>query len=197
MGDRQGQVGSYRGLGAGYQYSAHVTQLFWVPQHALAGWTVALTYLLWRRNIVPIGLLGATLPLVALWSPLILFGAMPFAIVAALRVLGSRSWNRLDLSLCLIAATVALPALAYLSADSTTVGGGLRFPHALLYVLIILLEVMPFLLPVLYDRNNIVDRTSLVITASCLFLMPMWAIGMFNDFQTRASIMPLGSGPID
>ena len=177
--------------GAGYQYSAHITQLFWVPQHAIAGWTVALTYLLWRRNLVPIGIFGATLPLVALWSPLILFGAVPFALFAGLRALGSRSWNVLDLSLCLIAVTIAAPALIYLSADSAAVGGGLSPPTAIIYVLIILFEVTPFLLPVLHDRNNGVDRTSLIISGICLFLMPSWSIGMFNDFQTRASIMPL------
>ena len=176
---------------AGFQYSAHITQLFWVPQHALAGWAAALTYLLWRRNLVPIGILGATLPLVALWSPLILFGAVPFALFAGLRTIGSRSWNQLDLSLCLIATAIAVPALLYLVTDSTSVGGGLRPPNAILYIVIILLEVVPFLLPTLFDRNNSVDRTSLAIVAVCLFLMPNWAIGMFNDFQTRASIVPL------
>lgn len=176
---------------AGYQYSAHITQLFWVPQHALAGWAVALLYLLWRRKLVPIGILGAALPLVALWSPLILFGAVPFALLAAMQALGFRSWNRLDLVLCLIATGIAAPALVYLSTHSTAVGGGLRLPNALLYMLIMLFEVVPFLLPVMFDRRNKVDRTSLAITAVCLFLMPNWAIGMFNDFQTRASIIPL------
>ncbi|WP_097092094.1 hypothetical protein [Novosphingobium sp. Chol11] len=177
--------------GAGYQYSAHITQLFWVPQHALAGWAVALVYLLWRRNLVPIGIFGAILPLVALWSPLILFGTVPFALFAALRVLGSRSWNWLDISTCLIATAASAAALVYLSTDSAAVGGGLRPPTAILYLLIMLFEVTPFLLPVLHDRNNGVDRTSLAIAAVCLFLMPSWSIGMFNDFQTRASIMPL------
>lgn len=177
--------------GAGYQYSAHITQLFWVPQHAFAGWSVALAYLLWRRNLVPIGIFGAALPLVALWSPLILFGVVPFALFAGLRTLGSHAWNWLDLSLCLIATAIAAPALVYLSTDSAAVGGDLRPPAAIIYVLIMLFEVTPFLLPVLHDRNNRVDRTSLAISAVCLFLMPSWTIGMFNDFQTRASIMPL------
>lgn len=176
---------------AGYQYSAHITQLFWVPQHALAGWAAALTYLLWRRNLVPIGIFGATLPLVALWSPLILFGAMPFALVAGLRIIGARAWNRLDLSLCLIAIAIALPPLLYLTTDATSIGGSLRPPNAILYIMIMLLEVVPFILPVIFDRSNIVDRPSLAILALCLFLMPNWAIGMFNDFQTRASIVPL------
>lgn len=176
---------------AGYQYSAHITQLFWVPQHALAGWTVALVYLLWRKNLVSIGIFGATLPLAAIWSPLILFGALPFALFAGLQAFGRRSWDWRDLLLCLIASGIAVPALVYLSTDSAAVGGGLRAPNLILYVLIILFEVTPFLLPVLLDRHNSVDRISLAISTVCLFLMPSWSIGMFNDFQTRASIMPL------
>ena len=175
----------------GYQYSAHITQLFWVPQHALAGWLVTLFYLLYRRNVIPVGLFGAVLPLVALWSPLILFGAVPFALFAGLKSLASRSWNRRDLLLCLIATVIAAPALVYLTTDAAAVGGGLRPPNAIIYVLILVFEVTPFLLPVSNDRNNSVDRTSLTISAACLFLMPSWTIGMFNDFQTRASIMPL------
>ena len=175
----------------GYQYSAHITQLFWVPQHALAGWAVAVVYLLWRRKLVPIGIFGAALPLAALWSPLILFGTVPFALFAGMRALWTRSWNWRDLLLCLIATAIAVPALVYLSTDSAAVGGGLRVPNLILYFLIILFEVTPFLLPVLFDRNNGVDHTSLTISAVCLLLMPSWSIGMFNDFQTRASIMPL------
>ncbi|WP_340268569.1 hypothetical protein [Sphingobium mellinum] len=175
----------------GYQYSAHITQLFWVPQHALAGWAVAVVYLLWRGKLVPIGIFGATLPLAALWSPLILFGAVPFALFAGMRALWTRSWDSRDLLLCLIATAIAVPALLYLSTDAAAVGGGLRVPNLILYFLIILFEVTPFLLPVLFDRNNGVDRTSLAISAVCLLLMPSWSIGMFNDFQTRASIMPL------
>lgn len=175
----------------GYQYSAHITQLFWVPQHALAGWAVAVAYLLWRKKLIPIGLFGATLPLAALWSPLILFGAVPFAIFAGLRALWAHSWNWRDLFLYLIAAAISVPALVYLSTESTAVGGGPRPPNLILYVLIILFEVMPFLLPVLLDKNNRVDRPSIAISAVCLFLMPSWSVGIFNDFQTRASIVPL------
>jgi hypothetical protein len=175
----------------GYQYSAHITQLFWVPQHALAGWTVALTYLLWRRGFAPIGLFAASLPLVALWSPLVLFGAMPFALFAGLRALLTRGWNGRDLLLCGIAAALALPAFIYMSVDAAAVGGGLNPPKPIIYVLLLLLEVIPFLLPALRDDGPRSDRATMLITGACLFLMPCWTIGMFNDFQMRASIMPL------
>lgn len=174
-----------------YQYSAHITQLFWAPQHALAGWAVALLYWLWRRKLAPIGLFVASLPLVALWSPLILFGALPFAAFAGLRALLTKAWDGRDVLLGLIAAALAVPALIYLSTDAAAVGGSLRPPTLLGYVLIMLLEVIPFLLPLLSDRTGHTDRATILIAGLCLFLMPLWTMGVSNDFQMRASIMPL------
>jgi len=174
-----------------YQYSAHITQIFWVPQHALAGWTAALTYLLWRRKLAPIGLFAASVPLVALWSPLVLFGALPFAVIAGLRALRTGEWNGRDVLSCALAALLALPALIYLSADAASVGSGYRPPLLLSYILILLIEIVPFLVPLLLDRSRKTDRATVLIAGGCLFLMPLWGIGSNNDFQMRASIMPL------
>ncbi|WP_152639869.1 hypothetical protein [Sphingobium bisphenolivorans] len=173
----------------GYQYSSHITQIFWVPQHGFAGWTAALTYMLWRKGIAPIGLFAASLPLVALWSPFALFGALPFAIYAGVSVLLSGAWSWRDVLICGIAALLAVPALLYLSADAASVGGGLHPPVAITYVLLLALEVIPFLLPLLRDKAA--DRPTVLIAGTCLFLMPLWVIGMNNDFEMRASIVPL------
>ena len=81
-----------------YQYSSHVTQAFWVPQHAIAGWACALAFLLWRKGLVPIGFFAAMIPLVAIWSPLAIIGAIPFAILAGFEVLRRRSLDRKDAS---------------------------------------------------------------------------------------------------
>lgn len=174
-----------------YQYSAHITQIFWVPQHALAGWTVALAYLLWRKGLAPIGLFAASMPLVALWSPLALFGALPFAAFAGLRALLTGAWNWRDVLFCAIAVALTVPALLYLSTDAATVGGGFRSPFLPAYVLIMLIEVVPFILPLLRYRMKGTDRPTVLIAGLCLFLMPLWSIGVSNDFQMRASIMPL------
>lgn len=174
-----------------YQYSAHITQLFWAPQHGLAGWAVALFYMLWRRNLAPIGLFAASLPLAALWSPLILFGALPFAAFAGIRALLTGAWDRRDILIAALATTLALPALAYLSTDAASVGGGLHPPTVLGYGLILLLEVLPFLAPLLADRRGATDRATIAIAGLCLLLMPLWTMGASNDFQMRASIMPL------
>lgn len=174
-----------------YQYSSHITQLFWVPQHAFAGWAMALTYMLWRKGLAPIGLFAASLPLVALWSPLALFGALPFAVYAAIHTLKTRAWDWRDVLLCGGAALLAMPALLYLSADAASVGSG-PFPFTLFaYLLMLVLEVWPFLSPLLRDRKETADHPTIFIAAACLLLMPLWAIGMNNDFQMRGSITPL------
>ncbi len=173
------------------QFSAHITQIFWVPHHAFAGWTCAITYLLWRRGLAPVGLFAASLPLVALWSPLILFGALPFAAFAGVRVLLTGAWGRRDILLCLVATAIAIPALVYLSTDAARVGGGMNPLPLAVYILVMLIEVLPFLLPLLRDRDASGDRATMLIAGLCLFLMPLWKIGINTDFQMRASIMPL------
>lgn len=174
-----------------YQYSAHITQLFWVPQHAVAGWAVALAYLLWRKGLAPVGLFAATIPLVTLWSPFALFGALSFAVFAGMRVLHTGAWHRRDVLLCALATALAIPALLYLASGAGTVGGGLKPPFFMSYLLTMLIEVLPFVLPLLLNRSGSTDRTTVLIAGLCLFLMPLWMIGINNDFQMRASIVPL------
>ncbi|WP_156028597.1 hypothetical protein [Sphingobium chlorophenolicum] len=176
---------------ANYQYSSHITQIFWVPQHGFAGWALALAYLLWRKGLAPIGLFAASIPLVALWSPFALFGALPFALFAGLSVLRSGSWDWCDVAFCALALALALPALFYLAAGAGSVGGGPLPPNGGLYILFMMLEVVPFLWLLLRDRTKGVDRTTILIAGACLLLMPLWKIGANNDFEMRASIMPL------
>ena len=63
------------------QYSSHVTQLFWVPQHALAGWAFAAFYLRWREGAVNAPTLALVFGLCVFWSPLAAIGALPFLLL--------------------------------------------------------------------------------------------------------------------
>ncbi len=175
---------------ANYQYSSHLTQIFWVPQHAFAGWALALAYLLWRKELAPVGLFLVSIALVALWSPFAFLGALPFAAYASIRTLLTGEWDRRDVFLCL-AAMIAIPALVYLSADVTSVGGGFLLPNGGIYVLFLLLEVMPFLWLLLCAPDKGTDWATIIIAGACLFLLPLWTIGANNDFQMRSSILPL------
>ncbi|QIK79460.1 hypothetical protein G7077_11650 [Sphingomonas piscis] len=177
---------------AGYQYSSTFTLISWVPHHAIAGWTCAVAFLLWRKGLLPVGFFAATIPLVALWSPLAVMGAVPFALFAGLHSLRGRAYSIKDVAIAALCTAVALPALFYLQIDAQTVA--MRFlPAALLvWTLCIVLEVLPFVIPLLREpKSTAIDRPVLLLVLALLLLMPLVQIGVSLDFQMRASIMPL------
>jgi hypothetical protein len=176
----------------GYQYSAHVTQLFWVPQHALAGWGCAATYMLWLKGRASIGLFFATAALVAIWSPLAIMGAVPFALLAGVLSLRNKAWDKRDVMLCMAATLLALPALFYMQVDAAKLGTSWRDLGLAPYVILMVLEVLLFILPALLAKTTEQrERWTLYVALACLMLMPYYKIGINSDFQMRASIMPL------
>jgi hypothetical protein len=176
----------------GFQYSSHITQAFWVPQHAIAGWACALIFLLWRKGLAPIGWFAATVPLVAIWSPLAIMGTIPFVLLAGFTTLLQRNFNQRDVMLAVIAFFVALPALLYMQVDAFNLGSEIRDAPATIYILLFAFEVAPFILLPLLDRTNSgLERLTLWTILLCLIVMPFWKIGINSDFQMRASIMSL------
>ncbi|HEV8408777.1 MAG TPA: hypothetical protein VGQ34_12680 [Sphingomicrobium sp.] len=175
-----------------YQYSSHVTQAFWVPQHAIAGWACAFAFLLWRKGLVPIGFFAAIIPLVAIWSPLAILGAVPFAMFAGFGQLRRRAVTLSDIGVAALGLAIALPALLYLQIDAAKVGVHVRFAHPFAWLLCIALEVLPFAWPLLRDRAFPPrDRPVVLLILSLLIVMPLIEVGVNSDFQMRASIMPL------
>ena len=194
----------YSGLGANlswdhierwnfsYQYSSHVTQAFWVPQHAIAGWACAAAFLLWRKGLVPIGFFAAMIPLVAIWSPLAIIGAIPFALLAGFEAMRRRAVEFNDVAIAALALAVALPALLYLQIDAAKVGMHLRISHPWAWLFCVALEVLPFTWPLLRDRASPVsDRPVILLILFLLIAMPLVQVGVNSDFQMRASIVPL------
>jgi hypothetical protein len=176
----------------GYQYSSHVTLLFWVPQHALAGWLCAVTFLLWRRGMAPLGLFAAVVPMVGLWSPLAVIGAVPFALFAGCLALSRRTLRPGDFALAALAVALSLPALAYMQLDAAAVGAGMRDARPSVYVFCAMFEVLPFIYPLLREREEgHHDRPLLWLILAFLIAVPLFQIGHSADLQMRASIMPL------
>ncbi|KEZ00330.1 hypothetical protein AI27_06250, partial [Sphingomonas sp. BHC-A] len=50
----QGMLTGHMEDWAEIQYSSTITLLFWVPQHAIAGWVGAVGYMLWREGRAPL-----------------------------------------------------------------------------------------------------------------------------------------------
>lgn len=177
---------------SGLQYSATLTLAFWVPNHALAGWTCTAFYLLWLRGKLPVGLFAATVPLVAIWSPLAIMGAIPFALHTGVAALRRRGVGWPDLCLAAVACTIALPALIYQQTDAAALPMGFRPVPAMVWIAIQCFEVWPMaMLPLCSGRLDQRNRHALWLVLACLAAMPFWQIGIGSDFQMRASIMPL------
>jgi hypothetical protein len=174
------------------QYSSVLTLIFWVPQHAFAGWFCALLYLLHRRGSVSPGGLAASVPVAAIWSPLAVIGALPFVAWAGLRALQGRTLRWSDVAAGAAALAVALPALAYLAADAQQVPSGFRGVAPLSLAIFLLLEVAPVLW-ILWRLGGArrPGRDSLVLASAVLVLLPFFHIGEGADLVMRASIAPL------
>lgn len=172
----------------GLQYTATITQLFWAPQHALAGWACAALFLLWQQGKVRIGTAAAAVPLFAFWSPLAAAGAMPFLAYASLRNLKTLRFG--DFAVPSAALIVAAPALWYQHAGAAAVGGGRHVVDPLFYALSLMLEVAPLALPALIAGTRF-GKAPIRIAAAMLVLTPLWQIGTWADFQMRATIVPL------
>lgn len=176
----------------GYQYSSHVTQAFWVPQHAIAGWACAVAFLLWRKGLAPIGFFAASIPLLAIWSPLAIMGAIPFAVFAGIIALRRRSFDWSDVAIAALAVCIALPALLYLQVDAAKVGMHLLPTNPVIWALCVGLEVLPFTVPLLREPESAAtDRPVVRLIQFLLLAMPLIQVGVSADFQMRASIMPL------
>lgn len=174
------------------QYSSTITLAFWVPHHAISGWTGAVLFLLWQRRIIPLGAFLGTVPLCVLWSPLGVMGTMPFAMLAFVQAAkqGTLRWR--DLLLPTAATILVLPSLAYLAADAGRVGIRLWTIPPLVYLLFVAVEVAAVLLYVVASGGSrSVDKATLAVVAGCLALCPFVAIGEYFDFVMRASIPAL------
>ncbi|GAO56026.1 hypothetical protein [Novosphingobium sp. MD-1] len=173
----------------GFQFSSFITLAFWVPQHALAGWLCGLLFLLWRVGKLDIGVFLAVVPLTALWSPLSMIGALPWAALAGVEALrqGTLSWRSLVLPLG--ASVLSLPALAYLGMAGDNVGIRLYaydFPR---YALFEALETLPWLVPVMAaSPQSRFGRHAATLAGVVMLVIPQAQIGWSIDLMMRGAI---------
>lgn len=174
------------------QYSSTITLLFWVPQHAIAGWVGAVGYMLWREGRVPLAPWLAVLPLTALWSPLGLMGAMPFVALAGLRTLISRTLRLRDFLAPGASLLLCVPSLIYLGAASDDVGLHFQPIPFVQWLLFQSFETLPYLIPLaIAARSTGFGRDSLWLAFAWLMLIPFVQIGWSTDFMMRGSITAL------
>ena len=173
-------------------FSAHLTQAFAVPQHALAGWIAAVLFLLWRDRKLPLVCFLTPIPLLALWSPFAVIGIMPFAALAGIVSLRRGELAARDIILPAVTSVMALPSLLYLASGSGAVGGGRAGIGLSQYLIFELIEVGPYLLALAFvGRHGRCGGAVLAVTACVLLVSPLIQVGASNDFVMRASIPTL------
>lgn len=180
----------------GLQYSSHITQLFWVPNHAAAGWIFVAAYVAWRRERIGPASLAVVFGLSVLWSPLSAIGCLPFL----LRALGSDlRGGRLDRAGVLriaLAGGALLPIALFLATDAGRVPhGGQPVDQAFLigYVIFLALEIGPALAILAFLRSpptGALLKHDIALAVAVLLFAPLYRIGG-SDFVMRASIPAL------
>ncbi len=186
---RQPLLDHLDGWSPGLQFSSDITLAFWVPQHAFAGWIAGLLYMLYRTDRVRLGTFLAVVPLTALWSPLAMIGALPWAGLAAFRSLKERQLRVGDILVPGLATLLVLPGLAFLAAAGDNVGIRPYPVNLALYLLCIDIEVVPWLFPALALRaRSPFGWSAPVLAMGVLAVIPFIQIGWSIDFMMRASI---------
>jgi hypothetical protein len=176
------------------QYTANLTQIFWVPHHAFPGWWLAALCLLHARREIDSAILIVAFAFLFFWSPLAAAGAMPLVGWLVLRrdlarLLGARIVAACVVALCF------LPLVVYLGTDAGSV------PHRwlflvggfwLVYVAFIVIQIPQAFVVWASRRALDSDLRDLVALAILLLLLiPFYRLGWNNDFAMRASITPL------
>lgn len=180
-----------------FHYDSNVTEIFWTPHHALAGWALVAGYLVWREGRISAMALGPLLAASVFWSPLAALGALPFLGFAFLCDALDRRLRGGDFAIAVAAGLAALPVVVYLTRDSGGVEKGfqdLADPKILRsYAAMMALEVLPLLAMAWHGRDKD-DRRGLIefaLIAASLLAIPLYKLGFANDFAMRVSIPAL------
>ena len=181
-----------------FQYSSHVTEMLWSPNHALPGWCFVAAYEAWRRGRAPATTLAVVFAACLLWSPLAAMGALPFLAFAGLKDLTTKSLSSRGLLAAVIGGAAVLPVALYLTRDSgTVVQRWLVLDDGFLvsWLMFLAFEIGPFVALLARDPATREEagwaRAETCLILGLLALIPLYLIGDANDFAMRVSIPAL------
>lgn len=179
------------------QFSSHVTQFFWAPNHALAGWALVVFYLAWRAGRIPALLMGPVWAASIFWSPLAALGAIPFLVFAFVWDVKDGKLRLADFAASFAAGAAALPVLVYFTRDGAAVEKGfLNFADMEVlrsYFAMLMLKVAPWLAVAwqAVDRRDKRSVSEFWLIVAALVVIPTYKMGFANDFAMRVSIPAL------
>jgi hypothetical protein len=174
------------------QYSSHITQLFWVPNHALPGWVFVVLFVLYQNKQISKTILYLFSALLPLFSPLSAIGCLPYLFYSAYGELKAKNVVVFDVATVAAAVLLSLPSLVYLFGGSSAVGMGIEKADISKYLCFIGLEVLLYIVAILACPERQRFRKSvLTITVLSLLSIPFGKIGTSVDFVMRVSIPAL------
>ena len=175
------------------QYSSHITQLFWVPNHMAPGWWFATLALLHARKEIDLAALAISSVPLLLWSPLAMMGAAPFVLLFAagqgLGLIQPRNFVAAALGVCFV------PIALYLTLDAGAVQREwyiLQDGFFLNWLVFLLIEIPQVaVIALAWKKVEAADRRLVILAVAILAALPVYSIGPSNDFVMRASIPAL------
>lgn len=171
------------------ELASSTTNLFWTPQHALAGWIAAFLVLGFpRRSLSNAGVMGAAL---AIWSPFCAVGLVPILLWALLRegVRPLLSLSNFLAGLCLLIVTAGFLLGGSSGIPALFVWHTIYFNFST-WAAFLLIEFGAICLALLLARP--LDKQLIVIGAGALALLSCFCVGANNDLLMRGSIPVLG-----
>ena len=176
------------------QYSASLIQFFWVPNHALPGWWLALLLLLNARGDIDTATVGASVGAAMFWSPLAI---LPAALWLGLRIVARWRESLASRRLWLLApvAVCFAPIAIYLTLGAGGISHGIPARREGFWALYCIFVVAEFLqiafLTVWREHVPREFRGLLWFSALALLLLPLVRFGPSNDLVMRGSIVAL------
>lgn len=170
--------------------------LFWAPNHLLAGWCFGVLFLLHLQREIDIALLALVSAALLFWSPLPMIGALPFLALAGAKALRENPITPRN-ALAALAALCLAPVLVYLGADAGAVTKewffhAENFWRAYVFLLIFCLPaawILVFAWPTVPDWQ----KSAAGLAIAMLIVLPFYRIGVSavdNDITTRCAIVP-------
>ncbi|MEX3941237.1 hypothetical protein AB4Y44_17115 [Paraburkholderia sp. BR10937] len=184
-------------------YPASTTSVFWTPQHAIPSWIGIGLLMRQRANPRLIPYIGLVFSAILLWSPFSVMGLAPFLLLVP-----KRYWLKsvfLEWKQAGSVLLIALPIASYLAAGANSV------PHGFIWTLPCTIEDGPCFSWPAYARFLLVEiglplavllfaceryRKYFWMAIASLCVIPLYKIGVTNDFGMRASIPALSVLPI-
>lgn len=177
-----------------FHYSSNSSLLIWVPQHAIGGWlsTALVLYQILRERSCKF--LGLSVIAGCFWSPFVCIGLLPFLAYGTLKNKFREVWNLHNLLLPPLIAIVS--GLFFASLIYKLPGGFLSIEDLARYwpkiFLFLILEVGLYFYLCFNSKDLFKgDKDLLIVAAVTLLFMPLYRIGLNNDYLIRGSIPAL------